>query len=103
MASDLYLDLLVFTLEMLLHLCFTEQIEALKSEYERRLATFRLGKNFSYYYKKHGGVEHKAGVPRGGTFILVYHEERRNRLIDRSSLFINKDLSNLMLANFRNR
>jgi hypothetical protein len=26
------------------------------------------------YFKAHPGMEHKAGVPKGGTFILVYHE-----------------------------
>ncbi|MEO7767506.1 MAG: hypothetical protein ABIS01_08775, partial [Ferruginibacter sp.] len=101
LATDLYLDVLIFNLEMLLHLCFVEQIEALKSEYLRRVAQYRLAKNFSYYFKTHGGIEHKAGVPRGGTFILVYFEERRNRFIDKNSLFINKEISNLMLAHFR--
>ncbi|MEO8960801.1 MAG: hypothetical protein ABI325_02905 [Ginsengibacter sp.] len=100
LASDLYLDLLIFNLEMLLHLCFVEQVEALKSEYLRRIAQYRLAKNFSYYFKTHGGIEHKAGVPTGGTFILVYHEERKGRFIDPKSLFITKELSNLALANF---
>ncbi len=101
LASDLYLDLLIFNLETLLNSCFVEQVEALKSEYNRRMAQYRLAKNFSYYFKNHGGIEHKAGVPRGGTFILVYHEERRNRFIDRNSLFVNKDLANLMVSRFR--
>jgi hypothetical protein len=100
LATDLYLDLLVFDLEMLLHLCFAAQVEALKSEYQRRMAQYRLAKNFSYYFKTHGGIEHKGGVPRGGTFILVYHEERRNRFIDKNSLFINQELSNLLLSHF---
>jgi hypothetical protein len=101
LASDLYLDLLVFNLQTILNLCFVEQVEALKSEYNRRMAQYRLAKNFSFYFKNHGGIEHKAGVPRGGTFILVYHEERRNRFIDRNALFVNKDLGNLMVSRFR--
>lgn len=101
LASDLYLDLLIFNLETLLNSCFVEQVEAIKSEYNRRMAQYRLARNFSYYFKTHGGIEHKAGVPRGGTFILVYHEERRNRFIDKNSLFVNADLSNLMLSRFR--
>jgi len=101
LATDLYLDLLIFNLETLLNLCFVEQVEALKSEYLRRMAQYRLAKNFSYYFKTHSGIEHKAGVSRGGTFILVYHEERRNRFIDRNSLFVNKDLGNLMISRFR--
>ena len=101
LASDLYLDLLVFNLQTILNLCFVEQVEALKSEFNRRMAQYRLAKNFSYYFKTHGGIEHKAGVPRGGTFILVYHEERLNRFIDKNALFINKDLGNLMVSRFR--
>jgi hypothetical protein len=101
MASDLYLDLLIFNLETILNLCFVEQVEAIKSEYNRRMAQYRLAKNFSYYFKTHGGIEHKAGVPRGGTFILVYHEERLNRFIDKNALFVNKDLGNLMVSRFR--
>ena len=101
LASDLYLDLLIFNLESLLNSCFVEQVEAIKSEYNRRMAQYRLAKNFSYYFKTHGGIEHKAGVPRGGTFILVYHEERLNRFIDKNALFVNADLSNLMLSRFR--
>ena len=101
LASDLYLDLLIFNLQTILNSCFVEQAEALKSEYNRRMAKYRLAKNFSYYFKNHGGIEHKAGVPRGGTFILVYHEERRNRFIDKNSLFVNANLSNLMISRFR--
>jgi len=72
------LDLFVDNVQMILHTCIIERLEALKNEYLRRIAQYRMAKNFSYYFRKHGGIEHKAGVPRGGTFILVYHEERRN-------------------------
>jgi len=101
LVSDLYLDLLIFNLEMLLHLCFVEQVEAIKNEYQRRVAQYRIAKNFNVYFRQHGGIEHKAGVPKGGTFILVYHEERRNRFIDVRSLFVNTDLSNLLLTRFQ--
>jgi hypothetical protein len=100
-VADLSLDLLIFKLEMLLNSCFVEQIEALKSEYRRRMAQYRLARNLSYYFKTHGGIEHKAGVPRGGTFILVYHEERKNRYIDKNALFVNNELGNLMVSRFR--
>lgn len=98
---DYLLDLFVDNVQMILHTCIVERLEALKSEYLRRLAQYRLAKNFSYYFKKHGGIEHKAGVPRGGTFVLVYHEERRNRFVDVNSLFLNRELSSVMLAHFR--
>ena len=57
--------------------CINEKVQALKTEYLRRLEQYRLEKNFNYYFKKHQGLEHKAGVPKGGTFVLVYHEERK--------------------------
>ena len=95
------LDLFVDNKQMLFHTCIVERLEALRSEYQRRLAQYKLAKNFNYYFKKHGGIEHKAGVPRAGTFILVYHEQRRNRFVDLNSIFVNKELSNLMLTHFR--
>lgn len=98
---DYLLDVFVTNVQMVLNTCIVEQLEALRSEYLRRLAQYRLAKNFNYYFKKHGGLEHKAGVPRGGTFILAYHEERRDRRVDVRSLFVNRELSNLLLTQFR--
>ena len=87
--------------QSILQTCIVEKLEALKNEYLRRMAQYRLARNFNYYFKKHPGIEHKAGVPRGGTFILVYHEERKNRFVDLRSLFVNKELSQVLLSNFR--
>jgi hypothetical protein len=98
---DYLLDLFVTNVQLVLNTCIVERLEALRSEYLRRLAQYRLAKNFNYYFKRHGGIEHKAGVPRGGTFILVYHEERRGRAVDLKSLFVNRELSNLLLTQFR--
>jgi hypothetical protein len=58
----------------LVHTCFDERLAALKSEYLKRKNEFQTLINFMNYFKKHPGIEHKAGVPKGGTFILVYHE-----------------------------
>jgi hypothetical protein len=87
--------------EMTFDSCIVERLEALKNEYLRRTAEYRLAKNFNYYFKNHGGIEHKAGVPKGGTFILVYHEERKQRFVDVRSLVINKQLSTLMMSHFQ--
>ncbi|PVD53941.1 hypothetical protein DC498_00660 [Terrimonas sp.] len=86
--------------QIFLNTCITEQLEALKNEYLRRTAQYRLAKNFSYYFSRHGGVEHKAGVPKGGTFILVYHEERKRQLFDVRSILINKELRSILLRQF---
>ncbi len=63
------------------HLCLDEKLDALKKEYERRKKELQLLTNFLNYFKKHPGMEHKAGVPKGGTFILVYHETPPRRLV----------------------
>ncbi|RPI19306.1 MAG: hypothetical protein EHM58_02295 [Ignavibacteriae bacterium] len=94
------LNIFVKNIQLLNQSCFIERLESLKNEYIRRTAQYRLAKNFINYFRKHPGLEHKAGVPKGGTFILVYHEERRNRLIDPGTLYINKELGNLLLTNF---
>lgn len=80
--------------------CIIERLEALKNEYLRRTAQYRLAKNFSYYFSKHGGVEHKAGVPKGGTFLLVYHEERRRQFFDVRSVLVNKEIGSILLKQF---
>jgi hypothetical protein len=86
--------------QIFLNTCIIEKLEALKNEYLRRTAQYRLAKNFSHYFSRHGGVEHKAGVPKGGTFILVYHEERKRQLFDVRSVLINKELSTMLLRQF---
>lgn len=100
-AIDYLLDVFVDNVQILLHTCMVERLEALRSEYLRRVAQYRLAKNFGYYFKKHGGIEHKAGVPRGGTFILVYHENRRGRQVDVNSFFVNREMGSLLLSNFK--
>ncbi len=49
---------------------------ALQQEFKRRLKTIYANQFLDYYAQKHPGLDHKAGVPRGGTFILVYAHER---------------------------
>src|SRR5690606_26302054 len=58
----------------LLHVCLDDRLRALKAAYRRRLRELQLLTNLLHYARKHPGMEHKAGVPKGGTFIVVYHE-----------------------------
>jgi hypothetical protein len=53
--------------------CPNERLFALRDEYKNRLEQYHAAVNFNEYFKKHPGLEHKAGVPKGGTFVLVYH------------------------------
>ena len=40
----------------------------------KRLKQISIERLFSVYTRSHSGIDHKAGVLRGGTFILVYEE-----------------------------
>ena len=44
-------------------------------EFIRRILTVKIMQQAGYYFNSHPGVQHKAGVPMGGTFIIVYHEK----------------------------
>ena len=55
--------------------CKLEPIRAIHDEYLRRLRDVKQKMFFSTFLQNHPGIQHKAGVPMGGTFLLVYHEE----------------------------
>ncbi len=55
--------------------CRIDGFRALRAEYERRLLEIRRLAYFSSYAQQHPALQHKAGVPVGGTFVIVYHEE----------------------------
>jgi hypothetical protein len=51
----------------------SDEFASLAGEYNSRVASVKQQMLFSNYFAQHGGMEHKAGVPRGGTFIIVYN------------------------------
>lgn len=55
--------------------CKLEPLRAIHEEYARRLREVKQRQFLSMFLRDHPGIQHKAGVPFGGTFILVYHEE----------------------------
>ncbi|MGE0275627.1 MAG: Ig domain-containing protein [Nitrospiraceae bacterium] len=55
--------------------CKLEPIRAIHEEYVRRVREVKQKQFLSVFLRDHPGIQHKAGVPPGGTFILVYHEE----------------------------
>lgn len=64
-------------LDMLLYSCKLEPIQSVWEEYQRRLERVREGLLLSTFARKHPGLTHKAGVPKGGTLVLVYHGENQ--------------------------
>ena len=71
-------------LNELLTLCLDTRVRELYVEYSNRVKSISLQKLFSNYAQNNGGLEHKAGVPMGGTFILLYadsgKEDRAQKL-----------------------
>ena len=61
-------------LQALLNNCLIKRLEELGAELERRKKQVEELIFFSKYVRRHPGIEHKAGVPKGGTFILVFQE-----------------------------
>lgn len=70
-------DIIVDMMMVVINLCIDEQIKTLLDEYNKRLKQISLERLFAAYTKTHSGIDHKAGVTRGGTFILVYEEKAR--------------------------
>jgi hypothetical protein len=54
--------------------CRLDPFEALAEEYKRRVREVKQAQFLGHFLERHPGIQHKAGVPIGGTFILVYHE-----------------------------
>jgi hypothetical protein len=60
--------------------CKLSAIKGVHDEYVRRVTELRKSQFLFHFQKQHPGLQHKAGVPLGGTFILVYHDEPASKL-----------------------
>ena len=69
---DAWISLVASEIQIMAHLCIDERLQTLKEEYAKRIERLIKHRIFSQYSKDHTGIEHKAGVPKGGTFIIVY-------------------------------
>ena len=69
---DAWISLVASEIQIMAHLCIDERLQTLKEEYAKRIERIIQHRIFSAYSKDHTGIEHKAGVPKGGTFIIVY-------------------------------
>ncbi len=69
LAEDVadHLDALIFA-------CKQAQFQTLHKDYLSRWVYIMMMQKFGYFLQTHPGIQHKAGVTVGGTFILVYHE-----------------------------
>lgn len=53
--------------------CRLDPLEALTEEYRRRIRDVKQAQFLSHYAQQHPGLQHGAGAPLGGTFVVVYH------------------------------
>ncbi len=64
-------------LDVLIYSCKCSALLSLKKDYMQRYYQVARLRQFGYFTRMHPGIQHKAGVPMGGTFIIVYHSERQ--------------------------
>jgi hypothetical protein len=62
-------------IEAIMYACRLDAFKAIRDEYVRRIREARQRQFLSFFLQKNPGVQHKAGVPLGGTFIIVYHDD----------------------------
>ena len=67
-------------LDKLIYNCKCSALLSLKKDYMKRYIMLSKLRMFGYYTRLHPGIQHKAGVPMGGTFIIVYHSKQRRKL-----------------------
>ncbi|MFD2565660.1 PKD domain-containing protein [Aquimarina rubra] len=58
--------------QLSINCCAAEKIEILLEEIQKRKEEVLAQKLLSKFVEKHSGLEHKAGVQPGGTFVMVY-------------------------------
>ncbi|KAA3622775.1 MAG: hypothetical protein DWQ02_25570 [Bacteroidetes bacterium] len=63
-------------LDYLLNDCTTEKFQSIVNEWLRRKEKLEQEFIFSNFIAKHPEMEHGGGVPKGGTLVLVYYDEK---------------------------
>ena len=74
-ANLLSWDELDDRLEVIIYSCHLDAFRVLQEEFKRRIKATKQKQFLSSFLKEHPGIQHKAGVPLGGTFIIVYHDD----------------------------
>ena len=66
--------------------CSAKKLEILLEEINKRKENIIIRLRLSEYIKLHPGLEHKAGVEPGGTFVLVYLNKVQNEIVREEDL-----------------
>lgn len=78
LAAILLVEDFLDHLDVLIYNCKCSALLSLKNDYVERYQKLTMLRQFGYFTKLHPGIQHKAGVPMGGTFIIVYHSKKRS-------------------------
>ncbi|MGV3589272.1 MAG: hypothetical protein ACO1OF_19855 [Adhaeribacter sp.] len=79
LAIAWYYEDLIDHLDFIIHTCQKAAFNSLNEVYKKRQEAIREQLLFGNYIQKNPGINHKAGVPVGGTFILVYAGEKDDK------------------------
>jgi hypothetical protein len=74
LAAILMIEDFLDHLDVVIYQCKCSALKSLRNDYEARYQSIARLRHFDFFSAKHPGLQHKAGVPMGGTFIVVYHE-----------------------------
>ncbi|MDT8323998.1 MAG: PKD domain-containing protein, partial [Bacteroidota bacterium] len=66
-------------MDTVVRLCKSGALRTLYAALIERFRRYMEMQTFAMYAYMHSGIQHKAGVPMGGTFIMVYHQRSRAR------------------------
>lgn len=68
-------------LDAILSITADNRMVQLYTEFLQRVLHIKMLQQAGFYALSHPGIQHKAGVPLGGTFILVYHEGEKEETV----------------------
>jgi len=73
--------------------CAANKLKILQAEIEARKKMILEGLQLNKFIEHHPGLEHRAGVPKGGTFVLVYYNQAARTDIQKkiSTAFITEE------------
>ncbi len=71
--------------------CGNEKLEVILKEIETRKAAILERLSFARFAEQHPGLEHKCGVHRGGTFVMVYAGKKTLITTERTTILADKE------------
>jgi hypothetical protein len=80
-------------LDAILSITADNRMVQLYIEFLRRILQIKIMQQAGFYTLSNPGIQHKAGVPLGGTFIVVYHEADKAETTVTTNVAVKEDLA----------